>query len=64
MVKKSKKEKLHYLEISEGSLLELESHGEVAIAVGYWNKNKYNKFDKQRAKVAYLLFRCKSRLER
>lgn len=62
-LRKSKKEKLHYLEIAEGSLLELESQGEVAKAVGYWNEENYAKFDKQRARVAYLLYRYVKKIE-
>lgn len=53
--RKSKKDKCRFLEIAEGSLLELESQGEVAIVVEYWNKDQYEAFDKQRAKVSYLL---------
>lgn len=63
-LRRSKKDKLHYLEIAEGSLLELESHGEVAKEVGYWDDEKYNKFDRQRAKVAYLLYRYKKQIEK
>ncbi len=56
-VRRSTKDKLHYLEISEGSLLELESQGEVAQAVRYWTKVQYELFDKQRSKTSYLLQR-------
>lgn len=58
-LRKSKKEKLHYLEISEGSLLELESQAVVAKEVGYWDDEKYEKFNIQRSKVSFLLFRYK-----
>lgn len=54
-LRKSKKDKLRFLEISLGSLLELENQAEVAREVGYWSKLKYESFDKQRARVAYLL---------
>lgn len=63
-LRRSKKDKLHYLEIAEGSLLELESQAEVAKSVGYWNNNQYNEFDSQRAKVAYLLYRYKTAINR
>ncbi len=63
-LRRSKKQKLHYLEISEGSLLELESQGEVVKAVGYWSKRDYAKFDKQRARVAYLLYRYAKKIEK
>lgn len=55
----SRKDKLHYLEIAEGSLLELESQGEVVKELGYWNENDHEKFNDQRARVAFLLFRYK-----
>lgn len=63
-LRRSKKDKLHYLEIAEGSLLELESQGEVAKEVGYWNEEKYREFDRQRAKVAFLLYRYKKQIEK
>jgi four helix bundle protein len=61
-LRRSKKDKLHFLEISEGSLLELESQAEVCLAVGYWNQKKKEIFNKQQNKVAYLLFRYKSKI--
>jgi len=62
-LRKSKKEKLHYVEIAEGSLLELESQGEIAYAVKYWNDEEYKKFTAQRTKVGYLLYRYKKQIE-
>lgn len=62
-VRKSTKDKLHYLEIAEGSLLELESQGEIPTEVGYWTIKNYNEFDSQRAKVAYLLYKYKGKIE-
>lgn len=62
-VRKSTKDKLRYLEIAEGSLLELESQGEIPTEVGYWTIKDYNEFDNQRAKVAYLLHKYKSKIE-
>ncbi|MFC1727490.1 four helix bundle protein [Patescibacteria group bacterium] len=59
-IRKSKKDKLRYLEISEGSLFELESEGEIVLAVGYWTKGDYLRFDKQRAKTSFLLYRYKN----
>jgi four helix bundle protein len=56
-LRRSKKEKLHYLEISQGSLLELENQGEVVKEVKHWTESEYNKFDRQRSKVSYLLYR-------
>lgn len=63
-LRRSVKDKLHYLEIAEGSLLELESQGEIAKEVGYWNEENYQRFDSQRAKVAYLLYRYKSKINK
>lgn len=61
-LRKTKKHKLHYLEIAEGSLFELESLGEVALAVNYFENEMYSKFDKQRSKVSYLLYRYRSKI--
>ncbi len=58
-LRKSTKDKGHFLEIAEGSLLETESQGEVVMEVGHWNQKQYEEFDAQRSKVAYLLFRYK-----
>lgn len=58
-LRKSIKDKLHYLEIAEGSLLELESQGEIPTEVGYWTGEDYEQFNSQRAKVGYLLYRYK-----
>ena len=63
-LRRSKKDKLHYLEIAEGSLLELESQGEVAKEVGYWKSEQYQEFDKKRAQVAFLLYRYKKQIEK
>lgn len=62
-LRRSKKDKLHYLEVAEGSLLELESEGEVAKEVGYWTSKYYDEFDRQRAKVTFLLYRYKKSIE-
>lgn len=58
-LRKSIKDKLHYLEIAEGSLLELESHGEINKEIGYWSEEQYQKFNLQRSKVSFLLYRYK-----
>ena len=63
-LRRSKKDKLHYLEIAEGSLLELESHGEIVKAIGYWDDDKYKEFDNQRVKATYLLYRYKTAISR
>jgi len=58
-LRRSKKDKLHYLEIAEGSLMELESQGEIAKDIRYFKDKDYDEFDNQRARVAYLLYRYK-----
>lgn len=62
-LRRSKKDKLRFLEIAEGSLLELENQGEIAYAVSYWKDEEHDAFDRQRAKVTYLLYRYKSKVE-
>jgi four helix bundle protein len=54
-MRRSKKDKLRYLEIAEGSLMEVESQSEITFAVSYWTKESYKQFDKQRSKVSFLL---------
>lgn len=61
-LKSSKKEKLHYLEIAETSLLELEAQGEICFILKFWGENNYTDFDKKRGEVGYLLFRYKRQL--
>ena len=63
-LRRSKKDKLRFLEIAEGSLLELESQGEIAKGVGYWSEKDYAEFDRQRAKAAFLLYRYKKQIEK
>lgn len=61
-IRRSRKDKLRYIEIAEGSLLELESQGEVVKDVGFWNEKTYQEFDSQRSKVAFLLHRYKKQI--
>jgi hypothetical protein len=49
-------------QIAEGSLLELESQAEVVKAVKYWSLKDFEKFNNQRTKVGYLLYRYKKRI--
>jgi len=62
-LRKSKKDKLRFLEISEGSLLELENQAVIATEVGYLKSEDYKEFDLQRGKVSYLLYKYKSKIE-
>jgi len=43
---------------------ELESQGEVAKEVKYWSNVQYEKFNDQRARTAYLLYRYKKQIEK
>jgi len=62
-LRRTKKDKLHYLDISLGSLLELETQSEIAFDIKYISDLDYEELDKQRAKVAYLLFRYTNRIQ-
>ena len=62
-LRRTKKSKLHYLEIAEGSLLELESQGEVVKEVGYWDNKQYETFTDQRSRTGYLLYRYKIKID-
>jgi len=59
-LKKSKKEKIRFMEISETSLLELEAQGEICLILEYWDEKQFQEFDKTRSEAAYFLFRYKS----
>ncbi|MBI4079140.1 MAG: four helix bundle protein [Candidatus Levybacteria bacterium] len=61
-LKRSKKEKLHFMEISETSLLELEAQSEICLILKYWNEEDYQMFDKVRSEAAYLVFRYRSKI--
>lgn len=61
-LRRSIKDKLHYIEIAEGSLLELESEAEICPEIKYWNKQEKEIFDKQKNKVAYLIFQYKRKI--
>lgn len=56
-LKQSSKEKLHFMEISETSLLELEAQSEVCLMLSYWTAAEYNMFDKKRSSASYFLYR-------
>lgn len=61
-LKSSVKEKNHFLEISETSLLELEAQSEVCYPLEYWDKNEYEEFEKKRGLAAYFLIQYKSKV--
>ncbi|MDP3955105.1 MAG: four helix bundle protein [bacterium] len=61
-LKRSKKEKIRFMDISETSLLELEAQSEICLTLGYWTEADYEEFDKKRSEVGYFLFRYKSQI--
>lgn len=61
-LKSSKKEKVHFLEISGTSLMELEAQGEICLILEYWDEDNYQEFEKKRGEVAYLLYQYKSKI--
>ena len=56
-IRRTIKDKLRFLEISEGSLLELETEAIVALDVKYLSQKDFDEFDQQRSRVAFLLYR-------
>jgi four helix bundle protein len=62
-LKSSKKEKLHYLEMSETSLLELEAQSEICLMLSYWTLTEYKLFDKKRSEASYFLYKYKSKIK-
>ncbi len=61
-LKKSAKEKLHYMEIAETSLLELEAQTEICLMLNYINQSEYAQLDKIRGAAAYFLYRYRSKV--
>jgi len=61
-LKRSNKEKLHYMEIAATSLLELEAQSEVCLILKYWKEDEYQEYDKLRSEAAYFIFRYKSKI--
>lgn len=61
-LKKSNKEKLHFMEIAETSLLELEAQSEVCLLLKYWTEEMYQNFDKARAKASYFLYQYRAKI--
>lgn len=58
----SKKDKFHFMEIAETSLLELEAQSEICLMLKHWTVEEYNIFDKKRSEASYFLFRYKSKI--
>lgn len=61
-LKRSKKEKLHFMDIAETSLLELEAQSEICLILRYWKNDEYLEFDKKRSEVGFFLFKYKSKI--
>lgn len=61
-LRKSVKDKLHFLEIALGSLLEVEAQMDVSKELGYIKESDYLIFDNLRARVAYLLYKYTSKV--
>ncbi len=61
-LKKSVKEKLHFMEIAETSLLELEAQSEICLLLNYWTEIEYQQFDKKRSEASYFLYKYRSKI--
>lgn len=61
-LRKSIKDKLHYLEIALGSLLEVETQMDISNALGFINEKDYLEFDNLRARVSYLLYKYTTKI--
>lgn len=61
-LKRSSKEKLHYLEIAETSLMELEAQGEICRMLTYWSEKDYEEFESSRSLAGYFLHQYKKSL--
>jgi len=57
------KDKLHFLNIALGSLLEVEAQMDVSKDLGYIKDDDYQVFDNLRARVAYLLYKYTSKIK-
>ncbi len=61
-LKRSKKDKNRFMEISQTSLLELEAQSEICLILNYWSDKDYEEFDKRRSLASYFLYRYKLKL--
>lgn len=57
------KDKLHFLNIALGSLLEVEAQMDVSKDLNFVNEKDYADFDNLRARVSYLLFKYTSKIK-
>lgn len=58
-LKASKKDKSHFMEIAQTSLMELEGQSEACLILNYWTEQDYEMFDKKRSEAGYFLYRYK-----
>ena len=62
-LKSSKKHKISFLEIAQTSLMELEAQAEVCKILSYWDENDYEKFEKKRGEIGFLMYRYSSKIK-
>lgn len=62
-LKRSTKEKLHYMEISETSLMELEAQAEICLILEFWQEFDYERFEEKRSFAGYFLHQYKSKIK-
>lgn len=61
-LRRSNKDKIHFLEMAETSHHELESQADVCEVLEYWNKDQRSQFDQKSNEVGYLLWRYVSKI--
>jgi four helix bundle protein len=61
-LKRSTREKLHFLEIAETSLMELEAQSEVCLILKYWSEEESMRFEKVRGLAAYFLNKYRAKV--
>lgn len=61
-LKKSTKEKLHFIEIAETSLLELEAQAEICKILNYWKEKDYERFEEKRRVAGFFLFKYRMKI--
>lgn len=61
-LKKSVKEKQHFMEISQTSLQELEAQAEICLILGYWSETDYEAFDQKHSIACYFLLKYKEKV--
>lgn len=62
-LKRSIKEKSHFMSIAETSLLELEAQSEICLMLKYWSDEEYADFDKKRSAASYFLYKYKEKVK-